>query len=74
MLEQNNPDLVRQFHEDHRTRLLASNRGPLLRVPARQPGLIRLSCGQLLIQLGERIRGAKPATVESRPAHLALAE
>ncbi len=82
MLEQNNPDVMRQMIEDHRARLMASNHAQIQWVTPRAPGRIRVSSGQMLILLGERLRGvqdasqdaSQDATVESRPVRLALAE
>ncbi len=74
MLDLNNPDLTRHMIDDHRARLQASKQGQLRHNSPRQPGRLRFSCGQMLIQIGERLRGAQVPTTESRPVHLALAD
>ncbi len=74
MLEQNNPDVMRQMIDDHQSHLLAGTQRQVWRMTPQAPGRIRVTCGQVLIQIGERLRGAQAATAESRPVHLALAD
>ena len=74
MLEQHNPDLMRHMIEDHRARLMADNQFRHRTITTREPGRIRMSCGRLLIQLGERIRGAQPLAAEILAQRLAMGE
>lgn len=74
MLEHNNLDLTQQMIADHHERLRASHRPRLHRMATREPGRLRVSCGQVLIELGERLRGAQVAREEIRPVHLALVD
>jgi hypothetical protein len=71
-MEQNNLDLVKLMIDNHHAKLRAAYQPCTRHIEQRAPSRIRVALGHMLIEIGERVRGAQSVPAEHQPARLAM--